>query len=91
MMKKMQERRAKQFGGPLFYFLFILVLIGFGASLSWSAAGAYPDRPINMVVPFAPGGALDLGSRVVADRIAEFLGQPLISVYKSGGVGSLGV
>lgn len=43
-----------------------------------------------MIVPFAPGGGADLGSRVVADKIAEFLGQPLISVYKPGGGGTLG-
>jgi tripartite-type tricarboxylate transporter receptor subunit TctC len=90
MIKKMQKRRTKQFGGCLFYFLFILVLIGFGPSLSWSASEIYPNRPINMVVGFAPGGAMDLGSRVMADKISEFLGQPLISVYKPGGGGSLG-
>ncbi len=56
----------------------------------WCAEKTYPDRPINMVVPYAPGGAADLGSKVIAEKIAEFLGQPLISVYKPGGGGSLG-
>jgi tripartite-type tricarboxylate transporter receptor subunit TctC len=90
MIKEQQTRRMKQFNSCPFYLPFIFLLIVFSPLLSWSAA-AYPDRPINMVVPFAPGGAMDLGSRVVADRIAEFLGQPLVSVYKPGGGGSLGV
>jgi len=61
------------------------------AMFAWPAAGAekYPARPINLIVAFAPGGAADLASRVVADKMAEFLGQPLISQYKPGGGGSL--
>src|SRR4030067_2866878 len=38
----------------------------------------------------APGGASELASKIVADKIAEFLGQPIISQYKTGGGGSLG-
>lgn len=65
---------------------FVLIVM---APASW-ADEKYPDRPLNMVVPFAPGGGADLGSKVMANRISEFLGQPLISVYKPGGGGSLG-
>jgi tripartite-type tricarboxylate transporter receptor subunit TctC len=50
----------------------------------------YPNRPINLVVPYAPGGASDLASKILADRMAEFLGQPFVSQYKPGGGGSLG-
>lgn len=56
-------------------------------SFAWAQ---YPNRPINMIVPYAPGGGADLGSRVIADRMAEFLGQRMVSVYKPGGGGSLG-
>ena len=91
MIKEQQTRRIKQFDSCLFYLSFVSFLVLIGSSLSWSAGENYPTRPINMIVPFAPGGALDLGSRVVADRIAEFLGQPLVSVHKPGGGGSLGV
>src|SRR3989304_2713931 len=52
-----------------------------GAAL---AAEKYPNRPINMIVGFAPGGASDLGSKIIADRMTEFLGQPLTPVYKPG-------
>ncbi len=59
---------------------------------AWTADGAekYPSRPINLIVPYAPGGASDLASKVVADKVAEFLGQPIVSQYKPGGGGSLG-
>jgi hypothetical protein len=56
MIKEQQTRRMKVFSSGLFCLSFILLLAVFGPSLSWSAAGAYPDRSINMVVPFAPGG-----------------------------------
>ena len=54
------------------------------------AAETYPNRPVNIIVSYAPASGTDLGSKVMADKIAEFLGQPLISVYKPGGGGSLG-
>jgi tripartite-type tricarboxylate transporter receptor subunit TctC len=72
-----------------FIVLLALSLMSFGLSKGWSAEKVYPDRPINMIVPYAPGGGTDLGSKVIAGRISEFLGQPLISVYKPGAGGSL--
>lgn len=69
----------------------LLTLFFWGGLVSvGEPAEKYPDRPINMVVPWGQGGAGDFGSKVVAERIGEFLGQPLISVYKPGGGGSLG-
>jgi tripartite-type tricarboxylate transporter receptor subunit TctC len=66
---------------------FSLVLLGFTLG---QTAEKYPTRSINMIVPYAPASGTDLGSKIMADKIAEFLGQPLISVYKPGGGGSLG-
>ncbi len=62
--------------------------LGAGTPGLWAAE--YPDRPINMIVPYAPGGGSDLGSKVMADRISKIIGQPIISVYKPGGGGALG-
>ena len=90
MIKEPQGEKTERFSNCLFFLLLAFFLMGISAPLSWSAQRIYPDRPINMIVPFAPGGGADLGSRVVADKIAEFLGQPLISVYKPGGGGTLG-
>ena len=53
------------------------------------AAEQYPNKPINMIVGFAPGGASDLGSKIVSNKMEEFLGQPLVANYKPGGGGTL--
>jgi len=71
----------------LFFFLFLFVFFVSGAQ---AAEKPYPNKPINMIVPYAPASGADLGSKVMADKMAEFLGQPMISVYKPGGGGSLG-
>jgi tripartite-type tricarboxylate transporter receptor subunit TctC len=86
----LNAKRKKKTGRVSTCLFLLFFLTGFIASPSWSAEKSYPDRPINMIVPYAPGGAADLGSKVVAEKIAEFLGQPFISVYKPGGGGSLG-
>ena len=69
--------------------LLSFLLGGVIALPAWSAE-KFPNRPINLIVPYAPGGASDLASKILADKIAKFLGQPLISQYKPGGGGSLG-
>ena len=66
-----------------------IALFFMNTSPSW-AMEKYPSRPINMIVPYAPASGADLGSKVMAERMAEFLGQPMLSVYKPGGGGSLG-
>jgi tripartite-type tricarboxylate transporter receptor subunit TctC len=52
------------------------------------AAAAWPARPVTMVVPFAAGGTLDIFGRVLAPRLAELLGQPVI-VENAGGAGGM--
>ena len=41
-------------------------------------SGAFPDRPVRFVVPYAPGGSTDTSSRIVADRLAQVLGQQIV-------------
>jgi tripartite-type tricarboxylate transporter receptor subunit TctC len=69
--------------------LFFFLALFLGAQMQVLALD-YPTRPITMVVPFTPGGGADLGSKVVAEKIAPLLGQPVISEYKPGAGGGLG-
>ena len=60
------------------------------ASSHW-AAGAYPDRKIHMIVPFAAGGPTDVISRLVAERLSNVLGQQVYVEDLPGAGGNLGV
>lgn len=55
--------------------------------LAASQPQAYPERPIHIVVPFAPGGGLDGAARVLGQSLAKQLGQPVIVDNKPGGNG----
>ena len=51
---------------------------------------AYPTKPIKVIVPFAPGGATDVLARVLAEKMAVGLGQPLVIDNKPGAAGIIG-
>lgn len=60
-----------------------------GEARAQSAAG-YPNRPIRLVVPFAPGGGSDLMARAAAQKMSEVLGQQIAIENRGGANGTLG-
>lgn len=65
------------------------LLIGLGLPAR-AQAPAYPDRPIRLVIPYAPGGGTDATVRVLAGPMGELLGQPFVIENRTGGAGTIG-
>lgn len=61
------------------------------APLAARAQGKYPDRPIRIIVPFPPGGGVDLTARLLSEPLAKELGQPIMVENKGGAGGIIGV
>ena len=64
-------------------------------ALSVAASGAesqnYPNRPVRMIVPFAPGGASDFVARIIQPRMTELLGEQVVVDNRAGAGGNIGV
>jgi tripartite-type tricarboxylate transporter receptor subunit TctC len=54
-------------------------------------AQAYPNQPIRMIVPFAPGGASDFAARLIQPGMSQFLGQQIVVENRGGAAGNVGM
>jgi tripartite-type tricarboxylate transporter receptor subunit TctC len=77
----------KKLGGII---LPVLMFLNLSTSLQVWGQSNYPNKPIEVIVPYTPGGGLDLGVRFFSNKWAEFLGQPVIVVNKPGAGGYVG-
>lgn len=64
------------------------LLLVFGVALA--GAADYPNKPINLVIQYPPGGSTDLTARALAGAAQKILGQPVVCENKSGGGGTVG-
>src|SRR5262245_448903 len=70
----------------------VLLLVGqlVLASIVLAQETDFPTRPVKQIVPFPPGGGVDIVTRIVAARWQDFLGQPMIIENISGAGGTVG-
>ncbi len=68
----------------------IVTLLGALAFAPPGAAQKYPDHPIKLVVPYAPGGSVDILGRLLAQKMSESMGQQIVVENRGGGGSTIG-
>ena len=72
------------------YLLAIALAMAGGSAAAQAPEAGYPGRPIRIIVPFPPGGPTDLYARVIAQKMQESWGQPVLVDNRVGGTGQVG-
>ncbi|GAB3761990.1 tripartite tricarboxylate transporter substrate binding protein [Ramlibacter monticola] len=83
-----KESERSVAGSPLTRRSLLGAALGVVPAFGW-AAGAYPQRPIRLVLGFPPGGATDISARMIAQKMAEILQQPIVVDNRPGASGNI--
>jgi len=68
-----------------------IALLTLAVPASVAAQGAYPTKPIRLILPFPPGGPTDIAGRAIAQKLAEQIKQPVIADNRPGATSNLGL
>jgi tripartite-type tricarboxylate transporter receptor subunit TctC len=71
-------------------FVRALAAVGFAAIALTAQAQSYPSKPIRLICPFPPGGAVDIASRAIAAELSKTIGQPVTVENRPGAGGNIG-
>ena len=63
---------------------------GFNVATSFAQSGPYPNRPVHIIVPFAPGGGVDVFARLLGEKLKDKRGVTVVIENRAGGSGSIG-
>src|SRR6516162_4089376 len=87
----MQERRNAIMRIKIGGILILYALIWPTALLAQTPAGSYPDKPVKIIVPFAPAGPTDIVARLMASKLSERLGKQFYVENVTGAGGNAGM
>ena len=71
--------------------IFVLSTAGFGLATGVALAQSYPSKPIAFIVPFGPGTGNDIIARIIAQKVSESWGHPLVVTNRPGATGGIGL
>ncbi len=67
----------------------VSIVIAIGVSSGFGSSD-YPNKPVELVVPYGPGGPADMSARAYKDYVSKILGQPVVLTFKPGAGGAIG-
>ena len=68
----------------------LLAILALSVASQPVPADTYPSRPVKLIVPWSPGGGTDIFARIIADKLAQSMGQPFIVENRPGAAGNIG-